>query len=362
MRILFFSDIHLTEWPDFSYVLPNGDNSRLADLLAILGRIPELAKKHQVDAVVFAGDMFHHPRSINTHVYQKSYAALEEVLSSVPKLILIAGNHDLALFQNQQATALYPLHSLPGIEVILQPTERRFSDGTALYLLPYTEDTRQLKTALLDVRPGSILVSHCGLTEAAIGPNEIKIEAPLSLSDLAPLQLEAAMFGHYHKPQNFEGNVFIIGAPCQHTMLDRGEKRGVLIYDTKTHEAKRVWLNGPQFHLYELEPSIDDLAAFKHWVVGCKGGYVRVLLRSKAIIKDAVVDLLEAAGVKAHQVRYAIVTAATARNEALTTKLLGGGLEESLKDYVAHVTTDGLDKPRLVELGQALLKDYEVRE
>lgn len=362
MRLLFFSDLHLAEWPDFNYILPNGDNSRLADLLAILSRIPELAKKHQVDVVIFAGDLFHHPRSINTHVYQKSYATLEEVAKGVPHLVLLAGNHDLALFQNQQATALYPLRNLPNnIDVILEPTKLLWSD-TVASLLPFTEDTQRLKAALKDIQPGSILVSHCGLTEATIGPNEIKIEAPLSLNDLAPLQLEAAMFGHYHKPQNFEGNVFIIGSPCQHTMLDRGEKRGVLIYDTKTHEAKRVWLNGPQFHLFEVADK-DSLAALKEATPGLKNGYVRVLLRSKAVVKDAVVELLEGAGVKAHQVRYAIVTAAAQRNEALTVKLLSSnGLEESLGDYVHHVSTDGLDKDRLVELGRTLLKDYEVCE
>lgn len=361
MRILFFSDLHLDTWGDFSYLLPNGNNSRLADLLSVLGRIPVLVKKYQIDLVVFAGDLFHKPRVINTQVYQKTFAALEEVAANVPRLIIIAGNHDQALFQHQQATALYPLRSLAlTVAVYLEPQVVPCLDGTRLVLLPFTEDTKVLKAQLRELTaPGSILVSHCGLTEAAIGPNEIKIEAPLSLADLEPLRLEAAMFGHYHKPQNFEGNVFVIGAPVQHTMLDRGERRGILVYDTKAHEAKRVWLNGPQFHLFEIAAQ-DDLAVLKKAAPELKGSYVRVLLRSKTIIKDGVIELLEAAGVKAHQVRYAIVTAATARNEVLTTKLLGGGLEESLKDYVAHVATDGLDKTRLVELGQTLLKDYEI--
>lgn len=371
MKILFFSDLHLAEWEDFSYLLPNGDNSRLTDLLDILTRISVLYQKHECDAVVFAGDLFHHSRSIMTRVYQKAYAALEKVAANVAHLIILAGNHDMALFQNQQATSIYPLKNLPNTTIILNATylvlDRKVGYGrrdqeVLLHALPFMEGTNKIKTALADIKAAnglrSVLVSHCGLTEAVIGPNEIKIEAPLSLKDLQPLKLDCALFGHYHKPQDFSGNTHIIGATAQHNMLDRGEKRGVLIYDSDTNETKRVWLKGPQFHLFELANK-NDLDGLKWKLPNLKDSYVRVLLKTKSIIKDQIVELLENAAVRAHQVRYAVQQNAEVRNQALTTKLLGSGLEDCMCDYVDHVAVDGLDKPKLIETGKTLLKEYE---
>jgi DNA repair exonuclease SbcCD nuclease subunit len=359
VNLLFFSDPHLANWDDFSQLLPNGDNSRLTDLLDLIGRLPELAKKHRADMVVCGGDLFHHPRNINTQVYQKAYAALEAVAANVEQLILLCGNHDQALFQRQSATALYPLKHLPNTKIILQPDEISYPDGTVLSLLPYLESRDETKRYLRQARPGSVLVSHCGLSEATIGPNEIQIDGALSLADLEPLEFEAAFFGHYHKAQNLTDNVFVLGALSQHNMADRGEKRGVLLYDTAAHEAKRIWLNGPKFFLFEVAND-DDLKRLKSQLAELRGGYVRVLLRTKQINREAVSALLEQAAVRSHQVRYAIATEASPRNEALTTKLLGCGLEDALPAYVEHASVDGLDKLRLVELGKALLKEHEL--
>ena len=118
-------------------------------------------------------------------------------------------------------------------------------------------------------------------------------------------------------------------------------------------------MKGPKFHLYEVA-NVDDLKALKEAAPELAGGYVRVLLRSKTVNKDEVTELLETAGVKSHQVRYAVQTEASQRNIDLTTKLLGSGLDGSLADYVAHVEVDGLDKDRLVQTGQQLLKEYEL--
>jgi len=289
MKILFFSDLHLHAWEDFSYILPSGESSRLQDLLDVLGRITAIAQKYECDYVVFAGDMFHHPRSIVTRVYQQGYMALEQLANNVEQLIIIAGNHDLALFQNSQATSLYPLKNLPNTKIVLDPeclTDDR--TGHSIFAMPYKDDSNTIHRFLSGIKStGGILVSHCGLTEAAIGPNEINIEAPLNLNDLKPLKLDAAFFGHYHKAQDFADNVHVIGSPVQHNMLDRGDKRGVMIYDSINNETKRIWLKGPQFHLFELADK-KDFNKLQQTLPELKDGYVRVLLKTKTIVKDQI--------------------------------------------------------------------------
>lgn len=357
MKILLFSDIHFQEGGDFSRILPDGSDSRLADLLAVVQRLAVIYKRYGCKAVVFGGDLFHHPRSIVTRVYQKAYAALEELAGQVDRLVLIAGNHDQALFQTQQATSLYALKNLPNTQIVLEPSAGAIGDETIFLMLPYLDDKHKVLTALQQAKPGSVVVSHCGLTEAVIGPNEIQIQAPLTLKDVEGFK--AAFFGHYHKAQSLTENVHIIGSPVQHNMLDRGDKRGVIVYDTDTNQALRVWLKGPKFHLFE----VGDMAGLKAVLANdLKDGYVRVLLTTKTIPRDQVTELLAKAGARASQVRYAVMNQAQARNEALTTKLLSCGLDEALGDYVKHVQRDGLEPERLIKTGQQLLKDYDTNE
>ena len=352
MKILFASDIHLDEHSDFSYIEPDGEHSRLTDLLKLVERIPSLVEKYGCDLVILAGDLFHQPRTIDTRVYQRSFAVLEQVAESVPQMILLTGNHDLALFQQHSATSLYPLRRLPNTQVILEPTTLH-----GLHLMPYLHDRSQVRMALRNAPKGSVIVSHCGLTEAVVGPNEVQIDAPMSLSDVESVLPQAAFFGHYHTPQFFEDqNCFVIGALAQHNMLDRGQKRGILVYDTDSDETTRVWLNGPKFFLYELD-TIDQLQKLK--TVDMRGGYVRILLRSKAIEREDVIKLLESMEVRRHQVRYAVKTEASQRSAKLTQRLLGTGIKDSLPDYVKHLRPPDLDQEQLIKTGRQLLEAYD---
>lgn len=368
MKLLFFSDLHSHAHPDFDEVLPDGESARLTDILSVFDSLARYAKKYRVDAVIFGGDMFHTPRAVLTRTFQRTYEAAErfvgQVGATVPWIINV-GNHDLPLLtKGSPVSSLYAFSRLGARVVVGEPQVLTVGGRSEvdLHVVPYMQDPEQVQQAVRGLRitknqqVQSILLLHCGIAEAVVGPNEVRLDAPLALKDLRLDEFTFVLAGHYHKPQRLHRKAAIIGSPMQHNMLDRGEERGLVLYDTDTRDIKRLPLDGPRFHLLEVNDP-KDLALGREQQLELAGGYVRVLIRTPRVEAEKVRRWLESVKVRKHDVKVIKTPAALERDRTLTAKVLAGvgRLEGVLDDYVARVNPDELDHGRLAEIGRELL-------
>ena len=82
---MLFSDIH---------VHPHKKSQdRLADCIKALEWVFEVAKNHNVDAVLFGGDLLHDRQKIDSLTYNQIFNVLEKQQNEKFKTYLLLGNH-----------------------------------------------------------------------------------------------------------------------------------------------------------------------------------------------------------------------------------------------------------------------------
>lgn len=263
MKLLFFSDIHHSNYSQFATVLPNGRNSRFQDTLSVLGEVGEYAFEHNIEEIIFCGDLFDKKFKVDTQVYADTAHAWNTVLPCPTHII--PGNHDQ--YNNRGFSSLPPLEG-EMISVYEIACEKWF-DTTSVFLVPHQHDTNKFKQILQDAKPADILVMHQGLKEGLMGAYNVQIQSAISLSDIPFDKFKWVISGHYHKPQVLMNGKFrYCGSPLQLSMGERGENKGFWVFDTQTEEWEHVKTNAPQFYLHESSKEFKDCAD--------KRGYHRV--------------------------------------------------------------------------------------
>lgn len=264
MKILAFSDVHLR--PD-----------RLADQEQVLARIADLAEEREVDAVLFAGDLFEGPL-VTPEEYRLARLALTRF--GVP-VIAINGNgrHDLA---TRDVTAI-EIAKDARVHVYTDPTVDNLN-GFSVACLPWTpvgplvashgggdrdrihehaadlliEIARGLRA---DIPAGvpAILLLHWSISGASL-PNGLAIdeharEPILPLADLDSLGFDAVIAGHIHKPQSMtpwreSRPVLYCGSPLPLSFGEADTQHGVWILDIEEDGVR------PEFVEIESRPFV----------------------------------------------------------------------------------------------------------
>jgi len=121
MRILHFSDAHLGAEIHGKRDPQTGMHTQMKDFLRCLDFMVETAIEKEVDAVIFAGDAYHHqrPDPLPQREFAKRVIALSEKTISV---LLLAGNHDLPpAFGEASALDIFNIVKIPGVIFIRKP-------------------------------------------------------------------------------------------------------------------------------------------------------------------------------------------------------------------------------------------------
>jgi len=367
MKIIAFSDAHIHEHEDFSYIRKDGMNSRLYDCLNVFDNVLRLYKKYSCGAVINGGDMFHTPEGVSTTTYQPAFMEAVKLANNVDSFLCNTGNHDLAVFSNikeRVATSVFPLSILPNTHLAIHSPVSVLVGDINVCLIPYVDDVDRFASIIDKLKidknaKRNIAVLHCDINEAVNGPNEVRLKTKMSYTSVLKKGFDFVLCGHHHHPQRLSKKAVVIGSPLQHNMLDRGDRRGVCIYDSKTNVAKYVWLKGPQFWLQEVVTR-HSLDKFKAMQKAFKDSYVRVLVRTKDVSLDEVRERIPNA--RRLDVRYAIIRESVSRNPQLTKKISGKGLKigDAVEDFVDHVLKErevGVEKDELVRVGNELLAE-----
>ncbi|KKL26984.1 hypothetical protein LCGC14_2389760, partial [marine sediment metagenome] len=335
MNILIFSDLHVHAHEDFSYLLDNGLNSRLSDCLDVITKVRYYAEKYNCGAVIHVGDLFHTPRAVPTLVFQETYKKFEILTKKENmSLILLAGNHDKPLLSrdSKPASSVYAFNKLPRTHVVAAGPKSigiEFNDGSKpliVHAVPFYEDGKLVKKYIkgfnIDHRLSSLLIFHQGVSEATVGPNEIRLDCAMGVKDLRTKDFDYIFAGHYHHPQRLSDNMMMVGSPIQHNMLDRDSKRGIIIYDTEKKSVKRIWLKGTNFHLFEVNGH-SDVDRLKQFLPEFEDDYVRILIKTKIVLLSVLEGIMKRSKARRYEIRLAITSETKTRNEELTSSVIG---------------------------------------
>lgn len=153
MKILCIGDIHLSDRPPGWCT-----DDYLTDLFVILEHTVDKARELKVDAVVWAGDVFHHKAPSRT-----SHATVQRALSLIEAyhapLFIVPGNHDIQYDRLDSIFATQPLGTLlRGGAEMLQGWAYDFPIYGVPWLGKFTDDAVTEALASFD-RPG-LVIAH----------------------------------------------------------------------------------------------------------------------------------------------------------------------------------------------------------
>ncbi len=342
LRVLHFADLHLGV-ANYGPVDPqSGLGARAQDFLARLDELVGLAREHDVDLTVFAGDAFH-SRSPNPTL-QREFARRVQSFARQAPLLLLTGRHDLPL-QPRRASSLeiYATLDVPGVHVcsdygLRQIDTRRgpLAVTTAPWpgrarLLPEARGT--LSTAELSEALAArlkalaaeadgfdmprLLVAHVAVCGAQPGSEAgyVPGEAPaVPLDVLADPRQDHVALGYHHRHQDLtEGRadppaVVCSGAPERLDFSEEDAPRGACLIELARGATRWRFLPLAARPLRSLHLDLRDSAAPAAALQGALAGealdgvILRLLLKLSAdneatLDADALHEALQSAGV-----------------------------------------------------------------
>ncbi len=201
MKVLLFSDLHLSDRAPSSCTDSYGD-----DLLDLLGETVAVAEQYQVDAVVWAGDIFH-----SKVPARNSHRLVQKVLG-IGKAYqrpwhIVPGNHDLQHDVLDSVWETQPLGVL--FRAGAKPLIGRSREFPQLYGVPWqqTWDNATVTRALDDYRSGGnntgefpLVVTHAPLYPPGLELPYENFPADLWAKAMIGMSLPAGCFyGHVHE-------------------------------------------------------------------------------------------------------------------------------------------------------------------
>ncbi|MCF6205311.1 MAG: metallophosphoesterase [Sulfurovum sp.] len=356
MKILIFSDLHAHTFGPYSTALPNGTNSRLQDAVNVIDDVRMAANSLKVDLVLFAGDLFHERRYVVTQAMNLVYTALEE-LSQEVSLAMIVGNHD----QSDRLGRHHALKTMSTFATVLDEAGWYCLGGhggetISLLAVPYIEDASDLRSAVKLPCPFSpedtrLFLGHLGVSGAKIGSDFVYTNgAEPTIQDIPTSDFSAGFLGHFHLHQQLASNFWYVGAPMQHNWGDKGQERGIVLYDTSTNESSFLPLEHPQF------VEIDSRNLKLRRSDSEKGNFVRVL-SPVAWPEEDVEALRVRLGAATLEVK--LPKAETEEHKARIEVLPGNSYAEMSQKYVQSdlVDTQDMDEGWLMELANSILAE-----
>lgn len=257
MKILHTSDWHLG--------LDFYGRSLHDDQLHMIESIAQIAKEHQVGAVMICGDVF--DRAVVSADAMELYniAMHKLCLEAGVKVILCAGNHDGA----SRLASLSSLLTSAGLHIFGRMTAQDAAvdlGDAVVHVLPYL-NTDDARTAYPDQREGitsavdamrvvlgnrvpdksdgkrHILMAHCFAAGGRIGQSDRAAAAGGALA--VPTQWFAAYdyvaLGHLHRPQNLSGaNARYCGTPLCYSFAEADQQKSVTLLDTQDMSVQYI--------------------------------------------------------------------------------------------------------------------------
>ena len=258
---IIFSDLHVHPHRFGASVDPaTGKHSRLYDCLRALDFSLELVKKHDAKVRIFGGDMFHERGRLRPSVLNPVISHFLEAHNSKRSAsfldIGVVGNHDME-HRVLGDHALVPISDGEDVVMLMDHGCEGFDIGGeewAVGWVSYEPDIAALKEKVRAVaaqrrenfpNKRSICIIHHGvdgtmpdIPNAGFGPMDLPTDT-----------FTYTFCGDYHNHVEIvPGKAWMIGSPLQHNFGDRGQVRGIMVFDFDTGKYELVEVPGvPKF-------------------------------------------------------------------------------------------------------------------
>lgn len=362
-KILIFSDLHAHNFKEFSYILPNGKNSRFQNQLDTLDFIMKTAIDLSVDSAYFLGDLIHSRKYVSVEVLLEIVKKLNGLFTyfdslsckgNKQKLFLISGNHDYSDFRCKSSLLnLFELNDMgEGSLCDNLIWSHNLNPGFKSVCIPYIEDRSHALERINAVIPclsktqPNILFSH--LEAGTVG----NIHFPLSLDDIQAKKFTKVFLGHVHKPEYIkEYHTCYVGSCTSIDWNDADQDKGIVLYDTEADEITRIPLPIETYRhktikYLETIPNIDHLTEWDFVKIYYKNKTEEQLSQLENLIKQKKCKFVVKEEIKEKQkeIKRLNVSVTSSQNDVIT-------------EYVDNVDYDfELDKESLKAIGKELLK------
>lgn len=247
MRALIFSDSHDHAFQEFS-TLVNGVNSRLLDHISCMDRIINSAKEHNVDVVMFTGDVYHLKNYVDSYVIRLTMEKLQQ-LSKLCPLILLPGNHDFRGWGGNPVLLEVLKEFVPEVRMGDSVVVKDWS----IYLFPFVRDVERLNEELKEFPKTdySIGLLHQDIVGQQYG--SFLVEKGLNSRVLAE-KFTYSFVGHFHNQKQIEKNVWSVGSPQQIRFAEESYQNGWLILDTEADKITPIInTDSPRFRTVKIK-------------------------------------------------------------------------------------------------------------
>lgn len=217
-RVLFFSDLHASMKHGLHGIAFIEQVRKTFDWIA------EMAKLHQVDNIIFLGDVFHVQQAVDTpslFVVAGGISQLQDAVTG--RLIIVEGNHDVYLKDGQWTSTeiLRNIRSqgLP-IELISEERTLLMDEGYVVHAVPYTQK------GYTPNPEAHFMIGHLEVNGAIFRPGGLVEDNGVSpmfegFQPKEPGDLPIYYIGgHYHHPQ-IVGYSLFPGSCCYHSYQDQ---------------------------------------------------------------------------------------------------------------------------------------------
>lgn len=216
----------------------------------VIDRIVQL----RPDAVVHAGDVFHHvrPRIRPLYAFKQGLEKLQDAGISV---VVISGNHD-APKSYSAISPFYIYEGMKGVNIAHRYKYERFDLGdSTFHCIPFCLDQGDYlkEFAKIDRSGNDVLVMH-GLVEALSNKKMRTVGEHTLLDSLLKGDFDYIALGHYHGQAQISENAWYSGSIEYFNFGEAVDKKGILFVDLEKREAKQIEVR-PRY-MIDL-PSID---------------------------------------------------------------------------------------------------------
>jgi DNA repair exonuclease SbcCD nuclease subunit len=205
-------------------------NTRLKGQEELLYRIRDSAKEHEVDLIVFNGDLFHTHGTLHSSVLQVAFRGFSALAKAAP-VILLTGNHDVA-DKEGRISSIEWLSAIPGVDVVpMHEQVHRRIYGVPLSFFSFTESKKDLQNFLNRCPDDSIVFIHQGVK--GMSGTDFVLQSEILDDTIVPNTIRRIFTGHYHRHANSK-HITVVGSPMQFNWSDMYNEKGWLIIDTDT--------------------------------------------------------------------------------------------------------------------------------
>ncbi len=286
-ELLLFSDFHGHNFPYAAKRVPIEGleglyNSRLRDSAQVLDYIHAYGLDHDINHILFAGDLYHRRTSVHTDVRAVVTQKLIDIAHAgqdMFSLDLMLGNHDMG-------DKFGHVHSLTGLECVRNIEVRTEMCAVQrghvqIVFVPYTPKLSQAKEWLKSAGEiasqftgPTLLLGHLGMKGARVGNDFVLLsESDVTVEDVPYDKFAACFFGHFHEHQQLFRNGWFIGASHEHNWGDSGGQRGFLHVVVDGHKVSftRVETAAPKHVVFHEDTPIETRSQDFVKIVGSEG-------------------------------------------------------------------------------------------